>query len=206
MEGGLQILERPPFRDLWVPNDEDGREGLSMAYPRGITGSTSVTLTSGTPHLVGGCYALAGDVAEAATFVPGASPEGQTHAWYFLAVPDESSAEEAAVVAVTKDLGATALVGNEPKTLSFKASDGGSGAFVAGEDTPLYVGILQTATTKIATMRGVSASGQINGAGKGFPAAASSAGGLTTPGSIASVVALSASALLPWAMISGQRA
>jgi hypothetical protein len=77
---------------------------------------------------------------------------------------------------------------------------------VVTEPTPLYVGILQTATTKIATLRGVSASGQVNGAGKGFVAASSGPGGLTTPGTLASVVALGASALMPWAFISGQRA
>ena len=203
----LQLLaNRRGARDLWVPFDDAGREGLAMSYPRAATGSGNITPTSGTPIWVGGCILEAGDIVEAATFVPGGLAEGQTHLFFTLGIPDEAGADEAAVAATTKDELAVIPEANVAKTLSFKSADGGSGGFQAMERMPILAGFLQVAPTKTSTLRGIAGSGQINAAGKGFMAAATSAGGVTTPGSLASVVALSALAGIPWCFLSGRRA
>jgi hypothetical protein len=153
-------------------------------------------------YWVAGCIVPAGAAVEAATFVSNAKGESLTHQFFALAIPDETGAEEAAVVATSKDDTSTAWEANSDKTLVFKSSEGGSGSWIAQEDTPVYVGVCQVGTTP-ATIRGISGSGQINGAGKGFVGASAAPAGLTTPGSMAGVVALSTSAITPWAFISG---
>jgi hypothetical protein len=189
-------------KNLWVPFDVNGREGVAKSYPWPITGSTGVTLTSGTMYWIAGCEVPAGATVEAATFVSNAKAETPTHQFFALAIPDEAGAEEATVVATSKDDLTTAWEANSDKCLSFRTADGGSGAWTATKDTPLYVGICQVAATP-ATIRGLSGSGQVNGAGKGLVGASLGPASLTTPGSMAGVVALGATAISPWAFISG---
>lgn len=201
---GLTILgQRGMPHDPWTPFDEQGREGLAMPFQR-PPASGSVTPASGTMLWIGGAVIEPGAIVEAATFQANAKAESPTHQWFALAIPDEAGAEEAAVIATTKDDTTTAWEANKEKTLSFKASDGGSGAFQAKDWTPLYIGICQVATTP-ATLRGIAGSGQVNGAGKGFPAASSGPASLVGPGSIASVIALNPTASCPWAFLTGKR-
>jgi hypothetical protein len=205
METGLKFLgARPVDRSLWTPFDSAGREGIARAYDQPVTGSTSVTLASGTVFWIGGCVVPAGATVEAATFVANSAAVTPTHQFFALAIPDEAGAEEAAVIAISKDDTETPWGANAEKTLPFRSAEGGSGSFTALEDTPVYVGICQVAATP-AAIRGVSGSGQVNGAGKGFPKASAGPATLTTPSSLAGVVALSPTALCPWAFISGQR-
>lgn len=197
----IRSTERTAGTDFWLPGD-----GIAQTFPRRLAGSASVGPASGASLLVGGCVIPEGETAVGIGLVSNGAAVTPTHQWFFLAIPDEAGAFEAAPIATTKDDTTTAWGANTLKLLSLKTADGGSGVFTAEQDTPVYVGQVQVAGTP-ATLRGLAGNGVLTGAGElGPKEAAAGPTGLTGPGSIAGNITLAASASCPWAYIAGTRA
>ncbi len=123
-----------------------------------LVSTGTVTPTSGQVYYIGGpgCVIPAGKTARSISFLSGAAAVSPTNTWFFLAMPDDEFAM-AYILASTEQAGTAAWPANTVKTLSLETADGGSGAFTAAVDTPVYIGIVQVATTP-ATLRGLSAS------------------------------------------------
>ncbi len=164
--------------------------------------STTLTPTSGQPYLTGGLGMLVGSGIEVQgiTFVANAASSGLTAHFAFLAVPDEAGLAQATVVAVSANAGSAAWATNTPKKFSFRTADGGSGFWTPALDTPVYGGVVQVGTTP-ATLRGITSSGQVSAVM--VPKwGASSAGGITTPATLASVLSLNDAPIMPFCRLS----
>lgn len=164
--------------------------------------STTLSPTSGQPYLTGGpgMVVPAGVQVQGITFVSNAAATALTNHFAFVAIPDEAGLAQATVVAVSQNLLGAAWAANAPKKFSFRTADGGSGYWTPAVDTPVYGGIVQVGTTP-ASLRGVTSSGQIGAvmAPKWF---ASSAGGVTTPGTLATVMVLNDASIVPFCRLS----
>lgn len=124
----------------------------------GLIGTATATTVSGTAYYVGGpgCVLPAGTTAQSISFLSAAAAVSPTNTWFFLAMPDDELAATV-VLATSEEDGTTAWPANTVKTLSLLAADGGSGAVTVTADTPVYIGVVQVATTP-ATLRGLAAS------------------------------------------------
>ncbi len=164
--------------------------------------ATTLTPTSGQPYLTGGAGMMvpAGVQVQGITFVANAAAASLTNHFAFLAIPDEAGLAQATVIAVSANAGSAAWATNAAKKFSFRAADGGSGFWTPSADTPVYGGIVQAGTTP-ATLRGITTSGQVN-ATLVPKWSASSAGGVTTPATLASVLALNDAPIMPYCRLS----
>ncbi len=164
--------------------------------------STTATQTSGTPLLVGGpgMVVPGGTEVQGITFMSSAAATALTNHFAFLAIPDESGRNHATVVAVSNNLGSAAWGANTAKKFSFRVADGGSGYWKPSVDTPVYGGIVQAGTTP-ATLRGITNSGQV--VSTLTPKwSASSAGGITAPYTMATILQLNDAAIVPHCRLS----
>ncbi len=182
--------------ELWNTGDQ-----ICVPFSAAIA-STTLTPTSGQPVLTGGpgMVVPAGRQVQGVSFVSNAAASALTNHFAFIAVPDEAGLAQAVVVAVSGNLLNAAWAANTIKKFSFRPADGGSGFWTPAANTPVYAGIVQTGTTP-ATLRGATTSGQVNSAL--MPKwNASAAGGVTTPATLASVLALNDSAAAAFCRLS----
>ncbi len=179
--------------------DENWLPPGTLAAPYALLGvlTGAVTPVSGASYVVGGpgCMVRGGKTVESISFLSSAALATGTHQWFFLAVPDEG-ASTATVVAKSKNDTSTAWGANVKKTLSLAVADGGSGVWTPDEDTPVYIGMVQVATTP-AQIRGFTSVAQVSALMAPMRWFAAGPTGLTNPASMSSTITLTDTTLVP---------
>ncbi len=191
--GGTATAPAPEYLDEnWLPPG-------ALAAPYALLGvlTAAVAPVSGASYVVGGpgCMVRAGKTVESISFLSSAALATGTHQWFFLAVPDEG-ASTATVVAKSKNDTSTAWGANTKKTLSLAAADGGTGVWTPTVDTPVYIGLVQVATTP-AQIRGFTSVASVSGLMAPMRWFAAGPTGLTNPASMSSTITLADTTIVP---------
>jgi hypothetical protein len=166
---------------LWLPSG-----GIAETIPRLFGNDLTTTLLTGQPSLVGGCVIPAGVTVTNIGFRSGGTAAGTpTNQFFFLT--DQSRT----ILAKTVDDTTTAWGANATKVLALSAT------YTPTVDIAVYLGILVAATT-VPSLRGQ------NSSATDLPSLApiftgrSSTTGITTPASLTTVGALTASTQIPY--------
>lgn len=199
MSGSRRFLR--PSADTAAPDwtDENWLPAGVVAAPRSLQAvlTSAVAPASGASYVVGGpgCMVRGGKTVTSISFMSSAAVATATHQWFFIAVPN-AGASTATVVAKSKNDTSTAWAANTAKTLSVAAGDGGSGVWTPTEDTPIYIGVVQVATTP-AQIRGFTSVAQVSGLFAPMRWFAAGPTGLTNPASMGSTITLTDGTLVP---------
>lgn len=169
----------------WLPSGV-----LAAPYALQAVLTAAIAPASGASYVVGGpgCTVRGGRTVESISFMSSAAVATATHQWFFIAVPDEG-ASTATVVAKSKNDTSTAWAANTKKTLSIATADGGTGVWTPAEDTPIYIGSVQVATTP-AQIRGFTSVAQVSGLFAPMRWFAAGPTGLTDPASMGATITL----------------